>query len=357
MTAVRIAGCGLACSLGLSVADCVAALSAGGRAPESRVLPGGLGGKFPYHAIPLTCAGWHERARDLVTRVAAEAGAGEARYGALLIATSSFDIGAIAPAEAAGYEGDYRRFVDRVAGWLDWKGPVYAISTACTSSLNAMLVANSLLRAGAVGDALVLGIELGNPLTLGGFAALQLLSRNACRPFGAGRDGLVLGESVVAVRQAAGGQSGWRLLGGANVVDGSQPTGASATALDAMYRQALADSGLAAHDVDLIKVQAAGSPGNDEAEAMALRAAFAHVPPLVSLKPAIGHTMGASGAAEVALLLGCLESNAWPACPWPIDPGLGVTLATVAPTEVRRVLATILGFGGSHASVVLEKAP
>jgi 3-oxoacyl-[acyl-carrier-protein] synthase I len=159
----------------------------------------------------------------------------------------------------------------------------------------------------------------------------------------------------VAVRLARQGNSGWRLLGGANVIDGSQPTGASASALATMYQRALETSGLAASDIDLVKVQAAGSPGNDEVEAQALRAAFDQVPPLVSLKAAIGHTMGASGAAEIALLTACLEQGAWPAVTDAVDTALGVTLAERGPESARRVMATILGFGGSHATVVLER--
>ena len=71
---------------------------------------------------------------------------------------------------------DYSAFADKIAAWLDWTGPVYVISTACTSSLNALIAAHALLNAGELEEALVLGMELDNRLTLGGFAALQLLS-------------------------------------------------------------------------------------------------------------------------------------------------------------------------------------
>jgi 3-oxoacyl-[acyl-carrier-protein] synthase-1 len=352
---VHVAGRGLACSLGLNVDESLAAMRAGSGRTESRALPGGMGGEFPYYAIPVAQPDWYQRAREIVLGVAEESGAALARDGALFIATSSFDIGSVAPVDVADCAGDYRIFVDQVAAWLQWRGPVHAVSTACTSSLNAMLAAQAMLEAGAVEQALVLGIELDNCLTLGGFAALQLLSRTGCKPFGAGRDGLVLGESVVAVRLARHGDSGWRLAGGANVIDGSQPTGASASALATMYQRALANSGLATSDIDLIKVQAAGSRGNDEIEAQALRAAFNPVPPLVSLKAAIGHTMGASGAAEIVLLTACLERGVWPVVADAVDTGLGVVLAERAPESVHRVIATILGFGGSHASVVLER--
>jgi len=354
MKATPIVGRGLACALGLDMAECVANLRAGVRPAGSRLLPGGMGGAFPYFAIPFAGAGWVERARQLVARVAAEAGVQPGCRGALFIATSSFDVGAAESGAGGATVGDYRPFIDAVAGWLGWAGPVLAISTACTSSLNALIAAQAMLNAGVVDEALVLGIELENRLTPGGFAALQLLSRTTSKPFGADRDGLVLGESVAAVRLAAQGDSAWWLLGGANVVDGANPTGASESALAAMFTQVLAASGLAADQIDLIKVQAAGSPGNDLAEARALRTAFDPVPALVSLKATIGHTMGASGAAEIALLTAGLEVGAWPVPADAVDPELGVRLAEVPP-PVRRLLATILGFGGSHAAVALER--
>jgi 3-oxoacyl-[acyl-carrier-protein] synthase-1 len=353
MKPVYVPGRGLACALGLDVGKSLAALHQGGVATASYSLPGELGGRYPYRAISYARNDWNERARELVRRVAVEAGAKQAGGGALFIATSSFDIGAV---EQGTTQLDFSAFADKVGAWLEWPGPVYVISTACTSSLNALIAAHAFLSAGEMEEALVLGLELDNRLTLGGFAALQLLSPGASKPFGVHRDGLVLGEAVAALRLSTRESSHWKMSGGANVVDGSRPTGAAASAVVSMYQRALAASGLAADAIDLVKVQAAGSPGNDAVEAQALREAFPSMPPLVSLKGAIGHTMGASGAAEIALLTACLEQGVWPNYPDAVDATLGVDLIARPPEAVRRVMATILGFGGSHASVVLERA-
>jgi 3-oxoacyl-[acyl-carrier-protein] synthase-1 len=352
MNPVYLAGRGLACALGLDVQASLVALRQGGVATTDYSLPGALGGSFPYYAIPSPHGDWNERARTLVLGVAAEAGAQQIRNGALFIATSSFDIGAV---EQGAAQMDYAAFSNKVAAWLAWSGPVYVINTACTSSMNALITAQAMLNSGEAEDALVLAIELDNQLTLGGFACLQLLSTTSSKPFGASRDGLVLGEAVAALRLSMRGPAQWQMLGGANVVDGSQPTGASATAAMSMYQRALAASGLSADAIDLIKVQAAGSTGNDAVEAQGLRTAFSKMPSLVSLKAAMGHTMGASGAAEIALLTACLEQGVWPKYEAEVDQELGVELAASEPDKVRHVLATILGFGGSHASVVLER--
>lgn len=352
MRPVYLAGRGLASSLGLDLSQTISTIQHGMPQPSRYVLPGELGGSFPYHAMHYEASGWDARSRELVRRVAAEAAAHQSRQGVLFIASSSLDLGA---AEQGAAEMDYCRFANKVAGWLDWQGPVYVISTACTSALNAMLSAQALFEAGEAQEALVLGLELVNRITMGGFAALQLLSTTGCKPFGAIRDGLVLGEAVAALRLSTHEKAGWRMLGGANRVDGSQPTGASHDAVVDMYRTALSRCGLDARQIDLIKVQAAGSPGNDTVEAAALREHFSTPPALVSLKAAIGHTMGASGAAEVALLTSCLDAGAWVPQEQMVEPGLGISLAARPPENVQRVMATILGFGGQHASVILER--
>lgn len=352
MKAVYLAGRGLACTLGLDVQASVTALNSRGDVTLLCSLPGEPSTGFAYRTIADAQGDWNERARGLIQRVALEAEAQHARDGALFIATTSFDIGAV---EQGAKGMDYSVFADKIATWLAWAGPVFVVSTACTSSLNAMMAAHALLRSGVVQDALILGVEFSNRLTLDGFAGLQLLSPGRSQPFGEDRDGLVLGEAVSALRLSARETALWKMLGGANVVDGKQPTSASAPVVVSMYQCALAQCGLAADAIDLIKVQAAGSSGNDAIEAQGLRDMFQVIPPLVSLKSVIGHAMGASGAAEIALLTACLEQGVWPICADAVDKALGVNLAAHQPDSVRRIMATILGFGGGHSTVVLER--
>ncbi|MGP1628449.1 MAG: beta-ketoacyl synthase N-terminal-like domain-containing protein [Giesbergeria sp.] len=352
MTPVYLAGSGLACALGLNTQASAVALSSDTHAVSFNSAPSDIGAPFPFRAIADVHGNWNERARALIGQVALEAGAYHARAGALFIATSSFDIGAV---EQGAERMDYTSFADKVAAWLEWMGPVFVISTACTSSLTALLAAHALLRSGEEQEALVLGLEIKNQLSLDGFAALQLLSPSHSQPFGVDRDGLVLGEAVAALRLSTREPSLWKMLGGANVVDGRVPTSASVAAVVRMYQIALNQCGLAAQDIDLIKVQAAGSPVNDAVEAQGLREMFPVQPPLVSLKPSLGHTMGASGAAEIALLMACLAQNQWPPCSHAADEALGVRCTARPPDTVRRILASILGFGGGHATVVLER--
>ena len=355
MKPVYLAGRALASVLGLTLDQALSNLR-NKTVPSATVyrLPGQCA--VPYQRItnPGDGDGWDARARALVTRVAADAGATGARHGALIIATSCHDGNT---AEHSQGDMDFHALSRRIGDWLDWCGPIFLISSACTSSIQALLSANEWLQASTNTHALVLGLELDNHLTVPGFAALQLLSPDRSRPFALDRNGLLLGEAVTALRLSTQQTAPWLLRGGANVVDGSFPTTASAQSVKQMCQRALASSGLSTTDVDLIKVQAAGSPINDAREAEGLCATFGSMPALLSLKPLIGHCMGASGVAEIALLLECLEQRYWPRYPDATDPLLGVQLAEQAPERQHVVLAAILGFGGSHAAVVLEHSP
>ena len=213
MKQVYLAGRAVASVLGLNLSQAIATMSARSQAKPSRYnLPGQENGTAPYFFIPYQDDCWNDRARALITRVALDAHAERARLGALFIATSALDTHA---AEDNLREMDFHVLANRIAGWLDWQGPVYLVSTACTSSINAILSALALLRNGLVSEALVLGVELDNHLTVPGFAALQLLTRGSSKPFSAARDGLILGEAVAALRFSTQEVSPWRVLGGA----------------------------------------------------------------------------------------------------------------------------------------------
>jgi 3-oxoacyl-[acyl-carrier-protein] synthase I len=350
MNEVYLSGRGLASALGPDLESAVATLVQGGVTPQPFTLADGSA--WPYFGIADEDSDWPARSRRIVQRVATESGAlaGE-RSGPLFVASSSLDIGMLEDHIDAYRE--YPSFAEAVAGWLDWRGPVFTVSTACTSALSALLSARTLIRHGQADSALVLGLELRNRVTVGGFGGMQLLSPTQALPYGAQRNGLVLGEAVAAL-QLSSRPARWRIAGGANVVDGRDPAGTVPSAVLAMCEQALADSGLQPHDIALIKPQAAGGLASDAIEASTLRQAFDPLPSLVSLKGSIGHTLGASGAAEIALLLACLERGVWPQFGYLQDAALEAPLAARAPTRVRHLLASILGFGGGHAAVVLE---
>ena len=295
---------------------------------------------------------WSERARAMVLAALQESGALGRRDAPLFVASSSVNVGDLEA--GAPFLPDCMDFVEQVAGWLDWRGPVHWVNTACTSALVACLSPHRLVSNGEADDAVVLGLELGNRFTLAGFEGMQLLDPEAPRPLAVARRGLVIGEAA-AVLWLGAAPGRWSLLGGANRVDGSNPAGASRSAITAMVRQALSVAGLAAHDIDLIKLQAAGSPQNDSEELAGLGAVFDPLPTVLTLKHRLGHTLGASGCAELALLTASLEAGQWPwAAGLEPDPAFGLPPLHQPPARARHLLASILGFGGGHACTLWQ---
>lgn len=332
-------------------------------APRMAFAPGQHG---PLHALPAMPGPWLQRLAQAVCAAVSQTGLPPRPDTPLFIGSSSLDMGyeeEQAAAGAAGFAGDLHSFADAVARALHWAGPVFCFSNACTSAVQALQAARDWLRAGESADALVLGVEMHNLFTPAGFGGLQLLSPDRARPFAAARNGLVLGQAVAALHLRTA-PTRWRLAGAAHVVDGSQPTGAVPQAIEAAARAALDEAGCRVAEVDLVKPQAAGSPGNDAAEAQALQKLFGAqaVPPLIGFKPWIGHCMGASSAVELALLLGCLEDGVWPAA-LPADaqpePAWGLRWATAQTAQIEqvpapRVLFHTLGFGGGHCALLIE---
>jgi 3-oxoacyl-[acyl-carrier-protein] synthase-1 len=231
----------------------------------------------------------------------------------------------------------------------------WVFSTSCTSAVHALDAAVRSIACGACEEALVVGIEVLNRFTASGFLSLRLLSPTGSRPLDPERDGLVLGEAVGALRLSAT-PSPWRIHPPALALDVNSPTSYTpdGSTLAGVMRQALDQAGIAPGQVRGVKLQAAGSPGTDAVEALGLRQVFGDaLPPLTSLKAALGHTLGACGAAELAAMLACAAIP--PTAGFQqVDPALGLRPAA-APWLDGPVLMNIQGFGGSLASWVLER--
>jgi 3-oxoacyl-[acyl-carrier-protein] synthase-1 len=299
--------------------------------------------------------GWMQRAEAMARSVAASLRqkADVPKDIPCFVGSSSHFIGAIEGQREPKLDPPVE-FAQQLARWFGVSGPVMAVNTACTSGLTALGLARDMVESGAAPHALVLGVELANRLTTLGFASLGLLSASGARPCDATRDGLVLGEALAAVVVSGSGE--WRIAGLSTGID---PSGVAAPAPSPEVIARAMRAALAGWtEVDLLKLQAGGSPDGDLAEARAVRSVFKKLPRhLVSFKGEIGHTLGASGPAELALLLDALARGAVPATvgfsrP---DPELGLEPKAGDGRSVRRVLFNLAGFGGHVASLALER--
>ncbi|MBS1162056.1 MAG: Beta-ketoacyl synthase [Proteobacteria bacterium] len=316
--------------------------------------------EFPYFSLPPSPGLWLARAARAIQQVAGQLGP-LAENIPLFVASSSFQIGYfeeqgapfLLPAASA-------QFSRQIAEWLGISGPIYSFSNACTSGFSAIDAARSLIASGLIDEAIVIGVELPNRATLAGFAAMELLSPSTCRPFDRRRDGLVLGEAVAAVRLTSQPRN-WRIAALRTGLDAYSTTGPdpSGKPLAELIADCLREAARSAADIELVKLQAAGSPGSDLAEANALRRIFANsMPPLFSLKPVLGHTLGASGIAELAALLACLEAEQIPATQGFAESDPEIALKpTVSRSNayLQCALLNLIGFGGGLASLIVER--
>jgi 3-oxoacyl-[acyl-carrier-protein] synthase-1 len=297
--------------------------------------------------------------------------ASERRRTALLVGSSSFDIGVSESRyrEELAAGGDvlplrsssFGNLAEAVRERFSLQGEDYTFNTACTASANGLWYAARLIRAGAVDHALVLGVELFNDLTAFGFLGLGLLSRSTMKPFDPGRDGLVLGEACSALVLGRGDPGRFQLRGGANLCDTNSMVAATAdgSTIAAVIERALADASLDAGTIAAVKAHGTASPSNDEAEAAGMLRAFAELPPICALKPFIGHTLGACGLTELILFYRAIESGFLIATPGiGSDPSaLGVVLnQTERPMTRGHFMLNSFGFGGNNTSLVISRS-
>jgi 3-oxoacyl-[acyl-carrier-protein] synthase-1 len=354
---VYLGASGLVCARGTSPTTVATALAAGESGSDWRQHGNR---RFPWFALPLAEQDWLPRAEKAVRLVAESLGPLPPAT-PLFVASSSFQVG-LCETRPPPYDLPIANasFSHQLASWMQLDGARYSFSNACISGFSAIDAARSLIAAGQIDEAVVLGCELANVSTLAGFAALELLSPTACRPFDRERDGLVLGEAVAAIRLCAT-PTPWRLAAVRTGIDAWSITGPDPDGgpIAELLRECLQEASLAASDINLIKLQAAGSPGTDQAEANALHQVFAtKMPPLVSLKSSLGHTLGASGVVELAALLACLDGDCIPATAGfaTTDQQLGLQPTTVCLNQpVRHTLLNLIGFGGGLAAMIVAR--
>lgn len=247
-------------------------------------------------------------------------------------------------------------------------GPVLNLSTACASSTHALGLALHMIRSGSADAALAGGHEA--PLTYGflkAWEAMRVVSPTSCKPFGADRDGMTLGEGSAvlvleereqALRRGATIYAeicGFGMSSDAFHITQPQPSGPAAA-----MQQALEDAHLHPEEVSYINAHGTGTAANDKAEAEAIHTVFgahAHKLPVSSTKGLHGHLIGAAGAIEALATVLALRSGQLPpnAGPQAIDPSVQLNVATQSrPFTPQAALSNSFAFGGLNASLVFR---
>jgi 3-oxoacyl-[acyl-carrier-protein] synthase-1 len=247
-------------------------------------------------------------------------------------------------------------------------GPAYTVATACSSSTKVFASARRLIRAGLADAAIVGGADTLCRMTLNGFDALELLSKERCNPFSANRDGITIGEGASAFLLSAD-DGPVQFLGIGETSDAhhlTAPDPGGNGARKAML-QALDNARLVPSDIIYINLHGTATPLNDAMEARAVASIFGSQMPCSSTKSMTGHMLGATGGCEAAFLWlvlnaatspGLLPPHLWDGIH---DPDLPVLNFVVAGTPLPKgkrlaMLSNSFGFGGSNASLILGRA-
>lgn len=189
-----------------------------------------------------------------------------------------------------------------IAELANVKGPVYGISTACSSSGKTLTSAKALLDADIVDVVIAGGVDSLTQLTVNGFKSLESTSQSKCAPFNKNRDGINIGEAAalfVVTRDAEGVQ----LLGTGETSDAyhiSAPSPDGDGAARAM-QLALKNAGITGEQISYINLHGTGTIKNDQMEALAIKNTCGLHVPCSSTKRLTGHTLGAAGALEIGL--------------------------------------------------------
>jgi len=261
------------------------------------------------------------------------------------------------------------RVTELVADLLGVRHYVSTISTACSSSANAIFFGARMIRHNLLDVVIAGGTDGLARFTLNGFNSLMILDPALCKPFDEHRKGLNLGEGagyvvLVSARVAAAlkGEPLARLSGYCNANDAYHQTASSpdGTGSYLAMKGALARAGLRPGDISYINLHGTGTQNNDIAEGTAIQLLFdPHFPPMSSTKSFTGHALGGSGGIEAVFsVLAIKEGLIYPnlRLETPIE-ALPFSVETLfrKNEDIRHVLSNSFGFGGNCTSLVFSK--
>jgi 3-oxoacyl-[acyl-carrier-protein] synthase II len=277
-----------------------------------------------------------------------------------------------------------KMILDIAAGHISmrhgFRGPNFAVVSACASSTNALMEAYNLIRLGKADIILAGGTEsVISEAGVGGFNAMKALSerndepKTASRPYDRDRDGFVIGEAAGvliledldhAIKRDA--KIHCEIAGAGATADAHHITAPHPEGLGAknVMFAALEDAGMKPEDIDYINTHGTSTPLGDIAEVKAIVDVFgehAYNLNISSTKSMTGHCLGAAGVIEA---MACVMSVKHDCIPPTInhftddpelDSKLNFTFNKPQKRTVRAALSNTFGFGGHNACVIVKK--
>jgi 3-oxoacyl-[acyl-carrier-protein] synthase II len=277
-----------------------------------------------------------------------------------------------------------KMILDIAAGHISmrhgFRGPNFAVTSACASSTNAIMEAFNLIRLGMADIIIGGGSEaVISEAGVGGFNAMKALSeRNddpttASRPYDKDRDGFVMGEAAGVLvledlehAKARGAKIYCEIIGCGATADAYHLTAPHPEGLGAknVMLAALRDAQITPADIDYINTHGTSTPLGDTAEIKAIVDVFgqrAFDINISSTKSMTGHCLGAAGVIEaIACVMSVVEDKIPPTINHftddeELDPRLNFTFWKPQQKTVRAALSNTFGFGGHNACVIVKK--
>jgi 3-oxoacyl-(acyl-carrier-protein) synthase len=257
-----------------------------------------------------------------------------------------------------------------------FQGLLVDVDAACSTAAHSIGYAFSMIRSGVLQVAVTGAADCPfSPAVVGGWQALHAVSNRvdcpaeACRPFSADRDGMVLGEAAgILVLEAKshalrrGAPILAEIKGYGASADSSHLTQPSQDGPVMAMKRALADAELTTDDIDYINAHATGTEWNDKNETKAIKEVFgqhAYEIPVVGNKAVFGHSIAGSGALE---LIGCVLSLRDQIVPPTInykvpDPecDLDYVIEGSRKLQLHNIMSNSFAFGGSNAVLIAGK--
>ncbi len=257
---------------------------------------------------------------------------------------------------------------ETIADYTGIRDYVSTVSTACSSSANALLLGARLIKNGLLQRVLVGGVDALTLFTINGFNSLMILDKNPCRPFDEERNGLNLGEGAgflmleaESIAEKEKKSVLCEISGYGNACDAFHQT-ASSPEGDGAYlsmKKALDTARLEPSMIDYINAHGTGTKNNDLSEGKAIERLFGNTPPpCSSTKAYTGHTLGAAGAVEAVFCVLAIQNGI-------IYPNLRfqkqmseLSFSPVVALQNRKPLKHIMsnsfGFGGNNTSLIFS---
>jgi 3-oxoacyl-[acyl-carrier-protein] synthase II len=277
-----------------------------------------------------------------------------------------------------------KMILDIAAGQISMKhgfrGPNFAVVSACASSTNAIVTAMDNIKLGKADIIVTGGAESVIGIAgMGGFNAMKAMSernddpKTASRPYDKDRDGFIMGEASGVLileelehAQKRGAKIYCEVVGGGATADAYHLTAPHPDGLGAknVMIAALKDAEMQPSDIDYINTHGTSTPLGDIAETKAITAVFgehAYNLNISSTKSMTGHCLGAAGVIEA---IACIQAVVHDIIPPTInhftddpelDQGLNFTFNTAQKRTVNAALSNTFGFGGHNACVIVKK--